>query len=176
MGKGALLQRKRLLGRWFGPGSQEMYGFPLARWVRISILPRWNRSPNDWLIEWMIIVQQSRKERAQARSQQLGHHIKQFFIFRNAIMSQWLELNLIARRREGTLILFQRACASLYFLYTGVYICTIIRSLTLQGHAINSWYATIISLMYRQAGRDAPITCWYTFSPKKTPSLVVLAF
>jgi hypothetical protein len=29
--KPALLQRKRLLGRWFGLGSQEMYGLSLAR-------------------------------------------------------------------------------------------------------------------------------------------------
>ena len=91
-GKPALLQRKRLLSRWFGLGSQEMYGLSLARWVQILILPRGNQSPNDWLIEWMIIVQQSGIEWVHHPSRLASY--KAVLIFRNAIMSQWWELNL----------------------------------------------------------------------------------
>jgi hypothetical protein len=118
--KPALLQRKRLLGRWFGLGSQEMYGLSLARWVQILILPWGNQPPNDWLIEWMIIVQQSGKEWVHHPSRLAS--CKAVLIFRNAIMSQWWELNLTKKNFAQEKVHWYSKGQAVLFILVQVYV------------------------------------------------------
>jgi hypothetical protein len=173
-GKPALLQRKRLLSRWFGLGSQEMYGLSLARWVQILILPRGNQSPNDWLIEWMIIVQQSGKEWVHHPSRLASY--KAVLIFRNAIMSQWWELNLTKKNFAQEKVQWCSKGQAVLFILVQVYVQRpqLYKVMQYTADAVVLLLQWKLDVWTAAKQEEASIGCWYPFSPKNPPSFAVL--